>query len=161
MVFYWERSRYILFKTPRCPNCRGKMHMARLPVVNTLEKSVLTKLAGYRSSFYVMYFRCPSCKKVASIRDCYYAEHPGKLEKERQKGRDPRLKDMFYAALHTRAMHKKLGIPFPEPTSEDTDKNWHPFMRRFLLLFSFLLPCMVGMCIFFAYGFLRFTGFIP
>lgn len=133
-----DKGDFVFFHTPKCKKCGVKLHMARFPFVLSPETHELKRLAiqggcSYGTRFYVLYYRCPSCKSVASVLDCYYAAHPRKLEEKQRLGKNYRLEDMFYVGLNERLRQKENGVFIPEPTEKDTEKNWLPFVRGFIL----------------------------
>ena len=149
--FYFRHSSFVLFHTPTCKKCGTRFYLARLPVLLNDAASELLEIVGrrsYGSVIDIFYYRCPSCGSVASISDCYYAMHRKKLEKEQKRGRDYRPKDLFYAGLKGRLRQKERGMEVPELASKIANKDWHLFVRCFMLFFVFLFALMGGLAIF-------------
>lgn len=148
-----DQSKFVFFHTPKCKKCGAKLHMARFPFVISPENPELKRVAEVRSfkngsEFYIFYYRCPSCKSVASVLDCYYAAYPKKLEEKQNRGEDYRLEDAFYVGLKERLIQKEKGTTVPEPTEKDTEKNWLLLARSGVFFYYFLLALMGGVALF-------------
>lgn len=163
MSYLYDKPFFVLFHNPKCKKCGIRFNLARFPfevTPETPELKKMTQLPRHKTGvFYAFYYRCSRCGSIASILDCYYATHPKQLAKEQKKGRNYRVYDLFYAGLHGRLRQKEKGVVVPEPTVEDTEKNWLPQSRLILSIGLGLYSILCAVLPFALYGMYHAFGF--